>query len=802
MVEWFSVPQLNLTPTNDAVTDSAPVGGPASTVGDPLHHGPRCPRRRGVRERPLKRRASQRGLTLLEVLVAVGILAMVSTLIYGAFDGMQRSRTGIERIDERYHQGRQALVRMSRELQSAFLSLHQPQVYINTVRTTIFLGTDGGTSDRVDFTSFSHQRLMRNVHESDQNELSYFMGRDPDHSDKYDLLRREQKEIDLEPTKGGIVSVLCEDVTVFDLQYLEPLTDTWLDSWDTSQVTTQAQFNRLPFQVRIKLVLKGGEGDRPIKLHHQGVARHAGVARLRHPHQRDRAGGAGGDQAMKRIRKKRRADERGIALVLVLGAITVLTVFLTQLQEETSSELASALSERDALKAEYFARSAVNLSRLLIASEPEISKSIAPIMLLLNPKGAPPQIPVWEFTDLVLGPFNDAAGSQSFLSTIGGDATTAKNIGIAGGGRFELTIVDEDAKINLNLAAQNDFGPCAIASAEQILGLMIPPAVQRPLRRPRRRRPVHRSAGRLRRAHRLGRLRLVRQRDAVHLRSPLAERLGLGARGQLLPDHRPPLPPQERRLRLARRGAPGARGERRLLGHFVDPEPDNPKKRVMTVWGQGAGQHQRGQRRRRSSRCVCGQHFTVEPEMCPQSSNFDPQQMATFIMGVTLGKSMTFGLPLFGTPQDFIDMMGGKGPLGTILAGPPRQAGDLQERQAGRGLARAEEPPLQHLRRRHRPRLQAHHQGAHPRRRRLPPRRLPRARRRHPIVGGGQAAANAMAAAATPPPPGSQAAQMAPSSSSSSSSSSGSTTAVDPVTQALQQTYSNPAGTVIYWRVE
>lgn len=212
----------------------------------------------------MKRRASQRGLTLLEVLVAVGILAMVSTLIYGAFDGMQRSRTGIERIDERYHQGRQALVRMSRELQSAFLSLHQPQVYINTVRTTIFLGTDGGTSDRVDFTSFSHQRLMRNVHESDQNELSYFLGRDPDHSDKYDLLRREQKEIDLEPTKGGIVSVLCEDVTVFDLQYLDPTTDTWLDSWDTSQVTTQAQFNRLPFQIRIKLVLKGGAGDRPI----------------------------------------------------------------------------------------------------------------------------------------------------------------------------------------------------------------------------------------------------------------------------------------------------------------------------------------------------------------------------------------------------------------------------------------------------------------------------------------------------------------------------------------------------------
>lgn len=212
------------------------------------------------------RRAAQRGLTLLEVLVSVAILALVSTLIYGAFDGMQRSSTGIARIDERYHQGRQALVRMSRELQSAFLSLHQPQQIQSSVRTTLFLGTDAGSSDRVDFTSFSHQRLLRNVHESDQNELSYFMGRDPDRSDKYDLLRREQKEIDLDPTKGGVVSVLCEDVTTFDVQYLEPLTDTWLDSWDSSQPSQPYQWNRLPLQVRIRLVLRGGEGDRPIKL--------------------------------------------------------------------------------------------------------------------------------------------------------------------------------------------------------------------------------------------------------------------------------------------------------------------------------------------------------------------------------------------------------------------------------------------------------------------------------------------------------------------------------------------------------
>src|SRR5262249_22699984 len=83
----------------------------------------------------------------------------------------------------------------------------------------------------------------------------------PDRAEKYDLLRREQREFDNDPTKGGVVSVLCEDVIGFDVQYLEPMTDTWLDAWDSSQATSTYTFNRLPLQVKIRLDLRGGEGD-------------------------------------------------------------------------------------------------------------------------------------------------------------------------------------------------------------------------------------------------------------------------------------------------------------------------------------------------------------------------------------------------------------------------------------------------------------------------------------------------------------------------------------------------------------
>ena len=63
---------------------------------------------------------------------------------------------------------------------------------------------------------------------------------------------------------------------------------------------------------------------------------------------------------------RRHRRRRGMALIMVLAALTVLTVMLTEVQDESSAELGSALSARDALIAEYSAKSAVNLSRHLI----------------------------------------------------------------------------------------------------------------------------------------------------------------------------------------------------------------------------------------------------------------------------------------------------------------------------------------------------------------------------------------------------------------------------------------------------
>ena len=200
-------------------------------------------------------RAAERGFTLLEVLVSIAIIAMVGMLIYGAFHGMSQSRDSMEQVNDRHHQGRTALARMSRELSSVFIGHQIPLTYTSTPpHQTGLIGSDSRPADRVDFTSFSHLRLTADAHESDQNEVSYFGSKDPD-TGNLDLVRRESKYIDADTTRGGIVQVLAQDIESFDVRYLDPLTGEWLESWDSTQPA--AQLLRLPSQVWITLVLRG-----------------------------------------------------------------------------------------------------------------------------------------------------------------------------------------------------------------------------------------------------------------------------------------------------------------------------------------------------------------------------------------------------------------------------------------------------------------------------------------------------------------------------------------------------------------
>lgn len=116
------------------------------------------------------RRVGASGLTLIEVMVAVAVLSMVSMTIWAATSQTARTRDIVEESHDRLHQVRIAFDMLSRDLNSAFLSMHRSP--IEATHDTIFIAQDLGEEDRLDFASFTHQRRYLDVNETDQCEVA------------------------------------------------------------------------------------------------------------------------------------------------------------------------------------------------------------------------------------------------------------------------------------------------------------------------------------------------------------------------------------------------------------------------------------------------------------------------------------------------------------------------------------------------------------------------------------------------------------------------------------------------------
>lgn len=208
-----------------------------------------------------KRMSKRSGVTLIEIMVAMTIIAIVSTLMYTAFSQTSRNKKRVETELDRHHEVRMGIERMARELSMAFVSAHVNADLSIASAKTAFIAKDSGKGGRLDFTSFSHRRLYRDAHESDQNEISYFLTDDPEDSSITVLARREQPRIDDDPEEGGRTQILIRDVTDLELSYLEPLTGEWQTTWDSTQAAMQP--NRLPTQVKIVVKIPSSNGRGP-----------------------------------------------------------------------------------------------------------------------------------------------------------------------------------------------------------------------------------------------------------------------------------------------------------------------------------------------------------------------------------------------------------------------------------------------------------------------------------------------------------------------------------------------------------
>jgi general secretion pathway protein K len=360
--------------------------------------------------------------------------------------------------------------------------------------------------------------------------------------------------------------------------------------------------------------------------------------------------------------RRSRSKRRGVALVLVLSAITVLTVMLGEFQDQTSAELGSALSERDALRAEYAATSAVNLTRLLIAAEPTIRKSLSIFGMLFG--GKLPQVGVWEYANELLGAFNDPEGEEAFGQLAGVDLSAGLHLGLDGA-RFEVDVVDEDSKINLNLAARGS----AIFSkrlADLLIALMIPPQYD-PLFDQRGSDGNFNDRATICSA-------LIDWVDPDQEIFPCGTDVETAQQMAAEDSYYQLLDPPYQRKNAAFDSLEELHMVRGIgedfWTTFFEPEFDDPHKRMVTVWGQEAVNLNSAPPQTLLA-LVCSNYGQPTHPLCT-----DPIKQETLLQILFMVKSFVRGVPIFPNPEDFVKFVEGGGMFGGLLQGagvPPMQ---------------------------------------------------------------------------------------------------------------------------------
>ena len=194
------------------------------------------------------------GFTLMEVLIATAILAIVLTIVYGSFVQTKRVIARAEGSVDELRGVRVSFNRMMWDLSMAFLSKQDPDQTDQTDVNTIFVGTNdfaaGYPNDSIDFTSYANRIRNKDARESDQTEVGYYLNRNFEGDTV--LMKREKRQIDKKPLEGGKSFELSEDVVGLNFRYLDQ--GAWVDSWD-SRVS-----KAIPEAVEITLIIKDRTG--------------------------------------------------------------------------------------------------------------------------------------------------------------------------------------------------------------------------------------------------------------------------------------------------------------------------------------------------------------------------------------------------------------------------------------------------------------------------------------------------------------------------------------------------------------
>lgn len=125
--------------------------------------------RRGARPAAPVRNAA--GFTLLEVMLALAILGIVATAVYGSFSRTLRSKGIAEERAEITRSGRAALGHMADEIAAAFYPTPKPA---GVIFRSLAGGTESTPFDALVFSALSLRPSGSGGRDSDQRVISYF----------------------------------------------------------------------------------------------------------------------------------------------------------------------------------------------------------------------------------------------------------------------------------------------------------------------------------------------------------------------------------------------------------------------------------------------------------------------------------------------------------------------------------------------------------------------------------------------------------------------------------------------------
>jgi prepilin-type N-terminal cleavage/methylation domain-containing protein len=203
----------------------------------------------------MRARRPQAGMTLLEVMIVIAILAVMMTLAWKTIANTSESKRVFEKYEARNHELRMALGRIVRDLEGAYLSSNEDTNAVNP--RTMFIAKSSFKLPDIRFSTLGHSVLWADANESEQTVISYVPHDDPEHAGVVDWIRREQRRPsnELPDSEPADYDVLIHNIVSAKLEFWNWKNNEWQDTWNTTQA--DAQKGWLPSRVRITITTKG-----------------------------------------------------------------------------------------------------------------------------------------------------------------------------------------------------------------------------------------------------------------------------------------------------------------------------------------------------------------------------------------------------------------------------------------------------------------------------------------------------------------------------------------------------------------